>query len=78
MKRIYFFSLFVFGVFSADVVFAEPVHFSRKPVQLACEVTACQTTCAQIRSNCYKRGGALVNCEEQAKRCDLNCATGCK
>jgi hypothetical protein len=52
--------------------------FSKRPIILAaCEVTSCQNTCTQIRSNCYNRGGALVNCEAQYNRCNLNCINGC-
>jgi len=52
-----------------------------RPLQIArnhCEVTSCQNTCSRIRQNCFSRGGALINCERQHDRCNLNCAENCR
>jgi len=54
------------------------VKVQSKSQPRACEMTACLSTCDQIKDRCFKRGGALINCNAQHQRCSLNCTTNCK
>jgi hypothetical protein len=74
MRKLIAFFLLELAIAGGVAAYAEERHgSSQKPMLVACEVTTCQNVCTKIRSNCYNRGGALVNCEAMYNRCNLNC-----